>query len=191
MHAGGVRAVVEPAFWLGQPRTNVGSFADYFDSLIGWEPFRAAQFGIRHHGTIGAQPQGGQRPALPRGARRAAALPRQGRRRRGRRDRLRLDDPGGGRGLRRAARAGRRARAARARAHPAPGQGRRHQAHPRRRRRVRHRPGRVVVDHLNEVTVGVVRDSGCWMGFSIYPETKMSRRGWSRSSGSTAPSGCW
>jgi predicted metal-dependent TIM-barrel fold hydrolase len=35
-------------------------------------------------------------------------------------------------------------------------------------------PGRVLVDHLNEVTVGLVRDSGCWMGFSIYPETKMS-----------------
>ena len=28
MHAVGVRAVVEPAFWLGQPRTNIGSFTD-------------------------------------------------------------------------------------------------------------------------------------------------------------------
>jgi predicted metal-dependent TIM-barrel fold hydrolase len=33
---------------------------------------------------------------------------------------------------------------------------------------------RVLVDHLNEVTVGLVQDSGCWMGFSIYPDTKMS-----------------
>jgi predicted metal-dependent TIM-barrel fold hydrolase len=32
----------------------------------------------------------------------------------------------------------------------------------------------VLVDHLNEVTVEVVKGSGCWMGFSIYPETKMS-----------------
>ena len=48
MHAAGVRALVEPAFWLGQPRTNVGSFTDYFDALVGWEPFRASQFGIRH-----------------------------------------------------------------------------------------------------------------------------------------------
>ena len=47
MRAAGVRAVVEPAFWLGQPRTNVGSFLDYFDSLLGWEPYRAAQYGIR------------------------------------------------------------------------------------------------------------------------------------------------
>jgi predicted metal-dependent TIM-barrel fold hydrolase len=52
MYAAGVRVVVEPAFWLGQPRTSVGSFTDYFDSLLGWERFRAAQFGIRHHATI-------------------------------------------------------------------------------------------------------------------------------------------
>src|SRR5690625_4956222 len=34
-------------------------------------------------------------------------------------------------------------------------------------------PGMVVVDHLNEVTVEMVKESGCWMGFSIYPDTKM------------------
>ena len=31
----------------------------------------------------------------------------------------------------------------------------------------------MLVDHLNETTVGMVADSGCWMGFSIYPDTKM------------------
>ena len=66
MDAAGVRAVVEPAFWLGQPRTSAGSFTDYFDSLLGWEPFRAAQFGIAPPLHDRAQPQGGQRPALPR-----------------------------------------------------------------------------------------------------------------------------
>lgn len=44
MSAAGVRAVIEPAFWLGQPRTNVGAFVDYFSSLVGWERFRASQF---------------------------------------------------------------------------------------------------------------------------------------------------
>jgi predicted metal-dependent TIM-barrel fold hydrolase len=34
-------------------------------------------------------------------------------------------------------------------------------------------PELVVLDHLNEVTVDLVADSGCWMGFSIYPDTKM------------------
>src|SRR5690625_7201643 len=49
----GIRAVLEPAFWLGQPRTNVGSFIDYFASLVGWERFRASQFGIAHYCAIG------------------------------------------------------------------------------------------------------------------------------------------
>ena len=157
MAAAGVRAVVEPAFWLGQPRTSLGSFADYFDSLIGWEPFRAAQFGIRHHCTIALNPKEANDPRCRGGARPAAALPGQGRRGRGRRDRLRLDDARGGRGVRRAARAGRRARAAGAGAHPAPGQGARHPAHPRRGRAspASTRAG-CVVDHLNEVTVDLV-----------------------------------
>ncbi|MFE6654679.1 hydrolase TatD, partial [Streptomyces rochei] len=34
MYAAGVRAVVEPAFWLGQPRTSPASFCDYFDALL-------------------------------------------------------------------------------------------------------------------------------------------------------------
>jgi predicted metal-dependent TIM-barrel fold hydrolase len=53
MAAAGVVAVIEPSFWLGQPRTQVGSFQDYFSSLVGWEPFRASQFGIKHYCTIG------------------------------------------------------------------------------------------------------------------------------------------
>jgi uncharacterized protein len=53
MRDSGIVAVIEPAFWLGQPRTNIGSFQDYFSSLVGWERFRAAQFGIRHYCTIG------------------------------------------------------------------------------------------------------------------------------------------
>jgi len=49
----GVVAVIEPAFWLGQPRTGVATFRDYYSSLIGWERFRASQFGIKHYCTIG------------------------------------------------------------------------------------------------------------------------------------------
>jgi predicted metal-dependent TIM-barrel fold hydrolase len=49
----GITAIIEPAFWLGQPRTGVDTFRDYFSSLIGWERFRASQFGIRHYCTIG------------------------------------------------------------------------------------------------------------------------------------------
>ena len=53
MAAAGVVAVIEPAFWIGQPRTNVGSYLDYLSSIVGFERFRASQFGIRHYCTIG------------------------------------------------------------------------------------------------------------------------------------------
>ncbi|MCC6763570.1 MAG: TatD family hydrolase [Deltaproteobacteria bacterium] len=57
MAAAGITAVVEPAFWLGQPRTHVGTFEDYFAALVGWEPFRASQFGIRHFCTLALNPK--------------------------------------------------------------------------------------------------------------------------------------
>jgi predicted metal-dependent TIM-barrel fold hydrolase len=57
MAAAGIAAIVEPSFWLGQPRTHVGTFEDYFLSLVGWERFRASQFGIRHFCTIGLNPK--------------------------------------------------------------------------------------------------------------------------------------
>jgi len=57
MAAAGILGVVEPAFWQGQPRTQVGSFIDYYDSLIGWEHFRASQFKIQHYCTIGINPK--------------------------------------------------------------------------------------------------------------------------------------
>ncbi len=57
MAAAGILGVVEPAFWTGQPRTQAGSFIDYFDGLIGWERFRASQFGVHHYCTIGLNPK--------------------------------------------------------------------------------------------------------------------------------------
>ncbi|TAJ22144.1 MAG: hydrolase TatD [Planctomycetota bacterium] len=53
MAASGVRAVIEPAFWIGQPRTTLGTFVDYFNQILGWERFRASQFGIAHYCAIG------------------------------------------------------------------------------------------------------------------------------------------
>jgi uncharacterized protein len=53
MAAAGIVAIIEPAFWIGQPRTSVGSYMDYLSTLVGWERFRAAQFGIRHYSSIG------------------------------------------------------------------------------------------------------------------------------------------
>jgi uncharacterized protein len=64
MRQAGIVAIIEPAFWLGQPRTEVGSFKDYYSSLVGWERFRAAQFGIKHYCTIGLNSKEANNEAL-------------------------------------------------------------------------------------------------------------------------------
>lgn len=173
MYAAGVRALVEPAFWLGQPRTNVGSFTDYFDGLIGWERFRASQFGIRHHCTIGLNPKEANDPrcvevldVLPR------YLPKDG------------VVAVGETGYDSMTEAEERVFARQlelAIEHELPVLV--HTPHRDKLAGTKRTldvvresgiaPEMVVVDHLNEVTVGPVAESGCWMGFSIYPDTKM------------------
>jgi uncharacterized protein len=64
MAAAGIVALVEPAFWLGQPRTHVGTFEDYFLALLGWERFRAQQFGIHHFCTLSLNPKEANDPRL-------------------------------------------------------------------------------------------------------------------------------
>jgi predicted metal-dependent TIM-barrel fold hydrolase len=176
MYDAGVRAVVEPAFWLGQPRTSVASFVDYFDGLIGWEPFRASQFGIRHHCTIALNPKEANDP-------RCAAvldvLP----------DYLAKDqvvavgevgydsmtpdeDEAFARQLELAIDHGLPVLVHTPHRDKLAGTLRtldvvRESGIP---------PEHVVIDHLNEVTVEAVRDSGCWMAFSIYPMTKMTEQ---------------
>jgi predicted metal-dependent TIM-barrel fold hydrolase len=60
----GIVALIEPAFWLGQPRTGLDSFRDYYSSLIGWERFRSSQFGIKHYCTIGLNSREANNEAL-------------------------------------------------------------------------------------------------------------------------------
>lgn len=60
----GIIALIEPSFWLGQPRTHVGSFNDYYSSLLGWERFRSGQFGIKHYCTIGLNSREANNEAL-------------------------------------------------------------------------------------------------------------------------------
>ncbi|TRX36512.1 hydrolase TatD [Flavobacterium sp. ZT3R18] len=64
MRAAGILAVIEPAFWLGQARTEASSFKDYFSTLVGWERFRASQFGIKHYCTIGLNSKEANNEAL-------------------------------------------------------------------------------------------------------------------------------
>jgi uncharacterized protein len=64
MARAGVVAVIEPSFWLGQPRTNLGAYVDYLSTILGFEKFRAGQFGIRHYCCIGLNPKEANNEAL-------------------------------------------------------------------------------------------------------------------------------
>ncbi|WP_028659406.1 TatD family hydrolase [Nocardioides insulae] len=174
MYAAGVRALVEPAFWLGQPRSSVDSFVDYFDALVGWERFRAAQFGIAHHCTIALNPKEANDPRclpvldlLPRYLAKDGVVA--------------VGEIGFDSMTREEEKAfARQLELAREFALPALV----HTPHRDKLAGTRRTldlveaagvdPGMVVVDHLNEVTVDVVEEAGAWMGFSIYPDTKMS-----------------
>ncbi|MGC5615898.1 TatD family hydrolase [Georgenia sp. Z1491] len=173
MYAAGVRALVEPAFWLGQPRTNVGSFVDYFDSLIGWERFRSAQFGIRHHCTIALNPKEAGDPRLtevmdilPRylGKDGVVAVGETGY------DSMTPEeDDILARHLALAIEFELPALVHTPHRDKAPGTQRTLDVVAESGLSVE----RVLVDHLNETCVDMVADTGAWMGFSIYPDTKM------------------
>ncbi|MGP3936298.1 TatD family hydrolase [Nonomuraea sp. KM88] len=173
MHAAGVRAVVEPAFWLGQPRTHVGSFLDYFDALLGWEPYRAAQYGIRHHCALALNPKEANDPRC---AAVLAELPRYLLK-----DSVVAVGEVGYDSMTAEEERAFEAQLALAQENDLPvlvHTPHRDKAGGTRRtldvvRAAGTPPARVLIDHLNEVTVGMVADSGCWMGFSIYPDTKM------------------
>jgi predicted metal-dependent TIM-barrel fold hydrolase len=173
MAAHGVQALVEPAFWLGQPRTSVGSFVDYFDALIGWEPFRAAQYGIKHHCTIALNPKEANDPrcrevleVLPRylakdGVVAVGEV--------GYDSMTPEEDEVFAAQLELAQQFELPVLVHTPHRDKAAGTTRTLDV-------VKESglaPNLVVVDHLNEVTVKEVAESGCWMGFSIYPDTKM------------------
>jgi predicted metal-dependent TIM-barrel fold hydrolase len=62
----GCVALTEPAFWPGWERTSADGFEDYFRQLTGFEPARAAQYGIRHYTWLCLNPKEGEDRALAR-----------------------------------------------------------------------------------------------------------------------------
>lgn len=174
MALAGVEAILEPAFWLGQPRTHVGTFLDYFDALLGWERYRAAQYGVHHFCAIALNPKeanddrvnAGVVEAMPRYLAKDGVLAV---------GEIGFDDMT----PREETWFARQLELARAHGLPALI----HTPHRDKKRGVERTLDllrdvgfpmeRALVDHNNEETVGLCADTGCYMGFSIYPETKM------------------
>ena len=174
MAAAGVVALIEPAFWIGQPRTHVGTYIDYLSAIVGWERFRAGQFGIRHYCTIGLNSKEANNEELAEGV--MEILPRFALKEGvvaigeiGYDEQMDLEDKYF------------RAQIELAKELDMPVMI--HTPHRDKKRGTTRSmdvilehglsPSTVVIDHNNEETVREVLDRGFWAAFSIYPSTKM------------------
>jgi len=177
MAAAGVVALIEPAFWIGQPRTFVGTYVDYLSTIVGWERFRAGQFGIRHYCTIGLNSKEANNEELAEGV--MEWLPRFALKEGvvaigeiGYDEQTELEDRYF------------RQQLTLARELELPVMI--HTPHRDKKRGTSRSmdvcdemgmdPSWVVVDHNNEETVAETLQRGYWAGFSIYPSTKMGNR---------------
>lgn len=174
MAKAGIVAVIEPAFWLGQPRTSVGSYHDYLATLVGWERFRASQFGIQHYCTIGLNSKEANNEALAEAVmdilplflakERVVAIGEIG-----------FDEQ-----------TALEEKYLRAQLELAKEYDMLVMVHTPHRDKLQGTlltmsiceehglsPARVVIDHNNETTVKAVLDRGFWAGFTLYPQTKM------------------
>jgi len=175
MAAAGIIGVVEPAFWQGQPRTHAGTSLDYFDSLVGWERFRASQFGIHHFCTMGINPKEANNVALAEAV--MEALPRYCEK-----DGVVAVGEIGYDDMTEAEERFFMAQIGLAMDHDLPVLI--HTPHRDKKRGTERSIAivresgideeRVIIDHLNEQTLPLVMETGCWRGHSIYPHTKMS-----------------
>ncbi len=57
MYGAGIRACVEPSFWLGSDRRHAGTFFDYFRLILEFETVRARRFGIDHFAAVALNPK--------------------------------------------------------------------------------------------------------------------------------------
>ncbi len=173
----GCRAVCEPAFWAGFDRSSAAGFHDYFCQLTGFEPARAARFGIRHYAWMCINPKESEDTGLAREV--VAMLPgflakpnvlgigEIGLNKNSRNELTvlhwhlelaekhdqmilihtpHLEDK----------RKGTRLTIDAIKEH----------------RRIR--PERVIIDHVEEHTIGMVHDAGFWAGMTLYPQSKCS-----------------
>ena len=177
MAEAGIVALIEPAFRIGQPRTFVGTYVDYLSTIVGWERFRAGQFGIRHYCTIGLNSKEANNEELAEGV--MEWLPRFALKEGvvaigeiGYDEQTELEDRYFRKQLTLARELGLPVMI--------------HTPHRDKKRGTSRSmdvcdemgmdPSWVVIDHNNEETVAETLQRGYWAGFSIYPPTKMGNR---------------
>ncbi len=175
MALAGVRALLEPAFWLGQPRRHAGTFFDYFDSLLDFEVRRAAEFGIEHFCALSLNPKEANDERLA--AEVLARLPEYLRH-----ERVLAVGEVGFDSISPAEEKALRAQVEIAASMKLPLLV--HTPHRDKRRgtvrtleivkEMRFPPERVLVDHNTEETTPLARGAGCWAGHTVYPRTKLS-----------------
>ena len=175
MYKAGIRACVEPSFWLGVNRRYAGTFFDYFNLILEFETVRARRFGIDHFCAISLNPKEAEDEALA--AEVIEGLP------------AYLDHP-------RCVALGeigfnaitpneetafvRQLHIARSRRMPVII----HLPHVDKLRGTRRTveilkaegpdPDRVVIDHNTEETIRISRDTGCFCGMTVYPISKLT-----------------
>lgn len=176
MARSGCVAVTEPAFWAGFDRSSPQGFYDYFRQLTEYEPRRASQFGIRHFTWLCINPKEADDPGFARDV--IALIPEFltcetvlgigeiGLNKNTRNELVILEE-----------------QIALAETHNqlilvhTP-----HLEDKRKGTRLimdaiagsSVDPGRVLIDHVEEHTVGEVLDRGFWAGMTLYPDTKMT-----------------
>jgi predicted metal-dependent TIM-barrel fold hydrolase len=175
MRLAGCVAITEPAFWAGFDRSSAQGFHDYFRQLTEFEPARAAQFGIRHHSWLCINPKEAEDPGFAREV--IGIIP------------SFLDRPNvlgiGEIGLNKNS----RNELEILEAHLDLAASRNllvlvHTPHLEDKLKgtrlildaIRNQgkldPGRVLIDHVEEHTVGLVLERGFWAGMTLYPDTK-------------------
>ncbi|MGA2685883.1 MAG: TatD family hydrolase [Verrucomicrobiota bacterium] len=177
MAVAGCEAVCEPAFWAGFDRSSVDGFYDYFCQLTEHEPKRAAKFGLKHFSWLCINPKEAEDVKLAREV--IGLIPEF------------LDRPNvlgiGEIGLNKNSR--NELKVLEMHVELAAQHDQLILVHTphledkwkgtrlildvlKSDRRIR--PERVIIDHVEEHTVGLVLDAGFWAGMTLYPETKCS-----------------
>jgi predicted metal-dependent TIM-barrel fold hydrolase len=171
----GIRALVEPSFWLGQPRTQVGTFVDYWASIRDYEWKRAKAVLIEQYHTVSVNPREANDLPLAREAL-AAMTPFLDHERCVAIGEIGYDDITPAEDEMLVA----QLELARKRKMPV-------LVHSCHREKVkgtertiailkdlRYDPSMVLYDHNTEETIGIAKDFGCWNGITVYPFTKLS-----------------